>query len=900
MVGLDHSHPNGDQLLAFSLGRLDDETAETSISAHLDTCAACQQTLERLSGDTLESLVRASDTVSASFAPAAKSPPFTNHPRYEIEELLGVGGMGAVYRARHKLMGREVALKVVKAQLVEKPGRVERFHREVQAAARLIHPNIVTAFDAEQVGDTHFLVMEFVPGQSLAQVIQERGKLPVALACEYVRQVAVGLQHAYEQGMVHRDIKPANLMVTSAGQVKILDFGLARLASELPGGVATQEGYVLGTPDYIAPEQAEDSRQADIRADVYSLGCTLYHLLTDEPPFPTGTFLQKIKAHQTQTPRPLTELRPDVPARLVAVVERMMAKDPDQRYQTPAEVAQALAQFEKASEPASTSPALAATTTEVVCPVAVRQMLPARWTPRKWLWIAAGFLFVLASGVLFPQLIIRLTDKKGNIREFPVKPDETIQIVQNPAASEKKTTTGLDRRAAEWVLSSGGKIQIRQDGQTRLIEAAKDLPAAPFEVVLVDLQNNQKVSDAGLEHLKGLTNLTELDLRETHVSDAGLEHVKGLSKLRVLMLKGTRVSDAGLMHLKGLSDLTELFLGHTGVKGDGLKHLEGLTNLTRISLEGTPVTDAGVVHLRGLINLTVLDLRDTAVSGAGLDYLTGLRKLRVFVLNGTRVSDAALAPLRWLTNLTQLDLGRTGVSGEGLKHLEGLTKLSDLRLNATAVTDSGMEHLKGLGNLTVLDLHGTAVSNAGLEHLKELGKLRVFVLNGTRVNDAGLMHLQGLTHLTELDLGQTRVSGAGLKHLEGLTKLSDLRLEATAATDSGVVHLKGLTNLTQLDLRETHVSDAGLEHLKGLNKLRFMCLNGTQVSNAGLVHLQGLTDLTELDLANTRVGDPGLRHLVGLSHLEHLDLTGTQITDRGLAEVRKALPRCEVFPKNSQ
>ncbi len=897
MVRLDHPHPDVDELLAFSLGRLEDEAAEASISAHLDTCAPCRQTLEGLSGDALESLVRASGSAIVSCGPVPESLPFTDHPRYEIRGLLGAGGMGAVYRARHKLMDREVALKVVKAQLVEKPGRVERFHREVQAAARLIHPNIVTAFDAEQVGDTHFLVMEFVPGQSLAQVIQERGRLPVALACEYVRQAAVGLQHAYKQGMVHRDIKPANLMVTNSGRVKILDFGLARLASELPGDGATQEGYVLGTPDYIAPEQAEDSRQADIRADIYSLGCTLYHLLTGEPPFPTGTFLQKIKAHQTQAPRPLRELCPDLPAGLVAVVERMMAKDPVQRYQTPAEVAQALAQLKQASEVESAFPAFVTTVTEVIPPAAARQILPARRFPRRGRWIAAGFLFVLAGGVLLQQIIIRLTDEKGNTREIPVKAGESIQIVQK-GANPKPTETDSERQAAEWVLSIGGKIQIRQGEQTRPVEAAKDLPAAPFELVLVDLQSNPKVNDAGLEHLKGLSNLTKLDLRNTQVSDAGLERLKRLGKLRVFFLQGTRVSDAGLVHLKGLSDLAELYLEWTRVSGSGLQHLEGLAELTRLELGATPMTDSGVIHLKRLTNLTHLDLRHTLVSNAGLEHLKGLSKLRVLHLDGTRVTDAGLVHLKGLTDLTELFLSQTGVSGGGLKHLDGLTKLTRLELQATPVTDSSLMQLKGMTNLTVLDLSHTLVSNPGLEYLKELGKLRVLILSGTRASDAGLVHLKGLTNLTQLELSQTGVSGDGLKHLEGLTKLTDLRLEATAVTDSGVAHLKGLTMLTALDLRETHVGDAGLEHLKGLSKLRVLILNGTRVSNAGLVHLKGLTDLTQLYLENTRVGDPGLKHLAGLNRLERLDVTGTQITDRGLAEICSALPRCEVVRKN--
>jgi len=355
-------HPDLDQLRAFSLGRLDDEAASTWISAHIDTCVDCGRTLETVAGDTLEQLLRSAETSVPGAAPNQEPPlNLLDHARYQIEERIGAGGMGTVYKARHKLMEREVALKVIHSRLMERPAAIKRFRREVKAAARLTHPNIVTAYDAEQAGDLHFLVMEFVPGWSLAQVINDRGTLPIGEALDTVRQAALGLQHAHEQGMVHRDIKPANLMVVSGHdkdtshpspptphqsttrQIKILDFGLARLMSELePAGALTEDGSIMGTPDYMAPEQSHDSHQADIRADIYSLGCTLYHLLAGQPPFPTGTILQKLIAHQTLQARPLGELRPEVPVEVVRVVERMMAKDPVQRYQTPVDVAQAL------------------------------------------------------------------------------------------------------------------------------------------------------------------------------------------------------------------------------------------------------------------------------------------------------------------------------------------------------------------------------------------------------------------------------------------------------------------------------------------------------------------------------------------------------------------------------
>jgi serine/threonine-protein kinase len=298
-------------------------------------------------------------------------PELADHPRYRIVRRLGIGGMGSVYLAEHRVMDRPVALKVIRPDLLGNEDLVERFRREVKAAARLaLHPNVVAAYDAEQAGDSHFLVMEFIDGVDLAHLVKSQGPLPCDLACEAVKQAAEGLEHAYQRGMVHRDIKPQNLMRTPAGLVKILDFGLARFASEaLPDLVPAAErqtepasevtardrvapvtltDMLLGTADYISPEQASAPRSADIRADIYSLGCTLYYLLVGHPPFPDGNLAEKLAAHAERTPRPLALARPDVNLALARVIDRMMAKDRSLRFQRPAEVAEALAPFASA------------------------------------------------------------------------------------------------------------------------------------------------------------------------------------------------------------------------------------------------------------------------------------------------------------------------------------------------------------------------------------------------------------------------------------------------------------------------------------------------------------------------------------------------------------------------
>jgi serine/threonine protein kinase/WD40 repeat protein len=264
---------------------------------------------------------------------------------YVLLEQVGSGGMGEVFKARNRKLGRVAALKVIRRERLADDAAVRRFHREIRAAAQLTHPNIVLAYDADQVGGTHFFVMEFVEGQDLGRLIKQRGPLPVATACDCVRQAALGLQHAHERGLVHRDIKPHNLLLTRHGVVKVLDLGLARLNATAEGEASTtvtHEGMVMGTPDYMAPEQAEESHAVDIRADLYSLGCTLYYLLSGQVPFPGGSLLQKLRRHQSEEPMPIEYLRPDVPAAVAAVVRTLMAKRPEDRYQTPAELAAAL------------------------------------------------------------------------------------------------------------------------------------------------------------------------------------------------------------------------------------------------------------------------------------------------------------------------------------------------------------------------------------------------------------------------------------------------------------------------------------------------------------------------------------------------------------------------------
>jgi eukaryotic-like serine/threonine-protein kinase len=351
--------------------------------------------------------------------------------KYKVLRPLGKGGMGQVFLAEQGALERPVALKVLATRHAEKPAAIGRFLREARALAAMDHPNIVRAYDVEQQGPVLFLVLEYVEGASLREVLDTHGPLDVARAVDVIRQAARGLQHAHEAGWVHRDIKPGNLLLTPQGTVKVLDLGLARLRDDDTDCLTREFRAILGTIDYLAPEQSLDSHAVDGRADIYALGATFYELLTGQPPFRRSTIEQKVTAHRHLRPRPLRLLRAGVPAQLETVLERMLAKKPAHRYQAAAEVVAALAPFVAPEQPpsewlpaalaeepsAASSSALTAT---AVTAKALTQESPAlsperaqgedsvaeqgtgggrSWLRCWWAWALAGGLALLGLGV---------------------------------------------------------------------------------------------------------------------------------------------------------------------------------------------------------------------------------------------------------------------------------------------------------------------------------------------------------------------------------------------------------------------------------------------------------------------------------------------------------------------
>lgn len=470
-------HPSEFLLQAYVQGRLPLSEA-ASLDRHFEGCDVCVRKLEAVGSDTYSDLLRQPTTdiqsVPATSQHSELPLELQNHSRYEICEPLGRGGMGMVYRARHRMMHRPVALKLIRSDLLASPEAVERFRREVRAAARLAHPNVVSAYDAEEVGGVHFLVMEYVEGKTLDAIIRKRGPLPLPIACHLARQVALGLDHAHSHDMVHRDIKPQNLILTGKGKVKILDFGLALWQSPSAGvEPTTKEGQALGTLLYSAPEQRRSAGHVDARADQYSLGATLAFLLTGDPPLTNSSWPTSI------------------PKGLQQILTRLLAKSPEDRYQSAKAVAEALAPWCSRKPP-------------------TMEAVP---RSRKYLFVAAACAAILgvAGGIWM------LTRDRTNL---PVAPVPLIPKVDRDWSSLLNFDPTRQAVSGEWQMIRG-ELHVKAKQGSRItipgtVPAEYDLRVSftrktgTQSVGVIVVQNGRQVAfelDAWNQHLGGFQNI---------------------------------------------------------------------------------------------------------------------------------------------------------------------------------------------------------------------------------------------------------------------------------------------------------------------------------------------------------------------------------------------------------
>jgi WD40 repeat protein len=424
---------------------------------------------------------------------------------YILEEPLGQGGMGAVFRARHTLMERVAAVKLLPTTLNKDPETVQRFIREVKAAAKLVHSNIVQAYDAGSANGRYFLAMECVDGKTLDKIVKERGKLPVSLALEYMIQAAQGLGYAHQRSIVHRDIKPANLILSAKGRVQILDMGLARILDEkgAKGNLNTGADISMGTVDFMAPEQALAMKKADARSDIYSLGCTLYYLIRGDVMFSGGAATARMLAHQQKQPPSLCEGRSDVPLQLDAIYQRMVAKAPEDRYQS---MAQVLVDLQKCLKGGAGDTVKASDKTERITSPPTPSVRPPKkkkkkkMDPRLQWGILGGVAFLSLVGIIFiTWSITSPIDKPPNNRSNEAvptsradSPTERVQKFTGHSAQVEGVAFSSDGRRA--VSAGSDKNVILYDVKTQRLERIFTGHTANVYTAVFTNRNRQVIS----------------------------------------------------------------------------------------------------------------------------------------------------------------------------------------------------------------------------------------------------------------------------------------------------------------------------------------------------------------------------------------------------------------------
>lgn len=940
--------PQQIELLQYLSGKLDEQQAE-SLAVHIDTCAICNETVSTLNPGADPLVAELKDAATGSFSAepecdaavkalaelpsvsAAKKPADPKSPfalprtirEYRLIEQIGRGGMGAVFKAEHIRLKRLVAVKVLLGDRLHDDSAVARFDREMEAVGKLDHPNIVRATDAGEDEGTHYLVMELVNGPNLSQVAKSLGRIGVADACELVRQAAEGLQHAHEHGLVHRDIKPSNLILADTrpspaqsgadsgnnrATVKILDLGLALLRENPTAeGELTSSGQVMGTLDYMAPEQASDTHSVDIRADLYSLGCTLYHLLAGSPPFSGSqyaTILKKMMAHANSPVPPLSDIRSDVPPDLLSVLDRLLAKESSERFATPAEVAAALLPLADGSN-----------LPELLNRVAVANA-------------DLEHLDTLQQSTVNP-ISSALSDTINPVAEPDSEsPEAVISSNQSAVGAEPFAPTIIvDRKPHSSAVSQGGDSKTRRrlwqslgglgsilllgivffigtgEGRVELTVNHKDIQVSvdgePQQISVMDGANG--------EYRIELPNIPA-GRRELIVSRDGFSSE---TKHFWITRNGERAFEMRLAPDVSSTDKRRLIPDQVNV-GDAtasqrlarwirnrggriFANDEEVTSsnsvdlnvgLIKVELTGQEIDDAAVAEFVRLLpasNAEVeLSLHDTSITSDSFSKLSSIRRLRKLDVHGATIDPDDFRNLR-LSTLVHLSLWKSWLreKADGQFDLSGVPNLKTLTLGSLRESPSFgfndqslLQISTSVPQLEQLVLYQTTITDDGLVHLSSMDGLELIDFGYSEITDTGVEAIvRNHELLTGLKLNGSRITGTAIEHVSRLKKLDSFSIsDCPLVTANDLLDLRRLTALAHLVVSSSAFSDANVESLKSLQRLR------------------------HLTLKKTKLTDNGLSHLAELRSLQIVDITySLGVTAKGVAELQIRRPACEVI-----
>lgn len=786
---------------------------------------------------------------------------------YRIVRKIGEGGMGAVYEAVQEHLGKSVAIKVLSPKLVHDDDVVARFRREMKAAGQIEHPHVVRAMDAGEIDGTHYLVTEFVDGTDLSKLVQTNGPVSVRDACHIISQAAEALSAAHAQGFIHRDIKPSNLMLTAGGKVKLLDLGLTRLVSDNESLTTelTEAGNTFGTPDYMAPEQWEDAREADPRTDLYALGCTLFFLLIGRAPYAIDRYrsaYNKMKAHSDAEIPDATSLREDIPAELAAVIRKLLAKRREDRFQTAAELSLAIATIQTG--------VLSDTEPQIAKPGFAKTPVPQAWRSRLALSLIAISIVVVAGLALHR---VFNTEKPNNASYSDVLPGITSGE-RPPAKSHSvaaESNLDPDRAVAEWVLQSGGQIKLLNQGN--FIEKVADLPATPITVVRVVIRNVPDFTEADARRLTTLRELMAVSFVQTTLAPGAIQ---ALAECRPLQSLHVVFGSAAV------TTLAESLL---------------IPQLRNLDFHGVALTDelfARLGQLRQLLNLQIYAC--TGVTEEGLVRLAAAPppKLQTITLNGLQLRPKGMKAIASLPHLNSLDIGQTQLDDAALLELIHCPSLTSVNLRSEpGVTQAATTELqRALANCQMCvaspeqapPLNTTVAYRDTIRQLMAQGfSINVYTdavqfqtwissddpfpkgevvfaaavstarsQSGSQVPEerADLQRIAQLPDLRAVTLGMLPPDGLG--ELLPLKNLSELWITTGVLTEAEVALLPSFSKLT--DLKAKIPSDAALTTIAKLPHLsRLTFHHESQYTAAGLKALETAATLSQVDLGYSNI-----------------------------------------------
>ena len=667
--------------------------------------------------------------------------------RYVILDSIGGGGMGIVFKALQRSLERVVAVKVLPKHAVDSPEKIERFQREMRAAAKLSHPNVVQAFDAHESNGIYFFAMEYVPGCDLAQLVNEQGRLPVEQAIDITSQAASGLANAHENDIIHRDVKPGNILLSDDGVAKVLDLGLARVREiTSPVTSLTRDGLTMGTVTYMSPEQAFDAKQADEQSDIYSLGCTLYFLLNGRPIFDEPNSVQTVIAHRERPAPSLGEGRDDVPEGLERLFQQMVAKSPNDRPASMTVVQRELTklQQELATQTAATSSSNKtdaqsglnssaradsgqnASATTAIADAPQPPTHPNRGRLFKWATLAIGLAaiaalaFVAFSKFAQPPSARSLATQLINdelslfvatdVEEFQA--DYIEELPDGPFA-----ITGA-------ILYSNGRVSFETLKLPTDIDTLYVVSQAEDTLPLGDLPGREQFLDLG-----------ELSFDGYQISAETLKWVVAQPKLRVLDLTRCELPEDWSAIVADAKFLTDLTLTETTTTNADLEDVAKLKDLRFLDVSNTQVTSDG---LRSLSSLPITELGLTGLKlHASLKELQQFSRLRRLYVDGTNLADEMAEWIALLPELRLLHAGHTKLTTEGVRSLSQIKTLRELGLRGLEV-NSAVDGIVEIPKLRDLLLDNTDLDDEGLEKLSELQRLSYLYASGTKVTDAAV------------------------------------------------------------------------------------------------------------------------------------------------------------------